>query len=53
MANGLIPGGEEKDKARQTFFLTPTNPCGNDPKEEEPHDDYTVPQKTLLYLWET
>ena len=45
LGNGLIPEGHEKDKARQAFFLTPTNPCGNDSEEEEPHDDYTVPQK--------
>ena len=41
----MIPGGKEKNKARQAVFLTPTNPFGNDPEEEEPHDDYTVPQK--------
>ena len=45
MGNGLIPGGKEKDKARQAVCLTPTNPFGKDPEEEEPHDDYTVPQK--------
>ena len=36
---GLIPGGKEKDKARQAVFRTPTNPFGNNPEEEEPHDD--------------
>ena len=25
LGKGLIPGGEEKDKARQAVFLTPTN----------------------------
>ena len=25
--------------------FTPLDPFGNDPEEEEPHDDYTVPQK--------
>ena len=45
LGNGLIPGGKEKDKACQAFFLTPTNLFGNDPEEEEPHDEYTVPQK--------
>ena len=44
MGSGLIPGGKEKDKARQAVFLTPTNPFGNDP-EEGAHDDCTVPQK--------
>ena len=45
LGKGLIPGGKEKDKARQTVFPTPTNPCGKDPEEETPHDDYTVRQK--------
>ena len=40
IGHGLIPGGKEKDKARQTVFLTPTNPFGNDPEEDEPHDDF-------------
>ena len=31
--NGLIPGGEESDKGRQTMFFTP------DSDEEEPSDD--------------
>ena len=31
--------------ARQAVFSTPTNPFGDDPEEEEPHDDFTVPQK--------
>ena len=34
------PGEKEKDKARQAVLLTPTNPFGNDPEEEEPHDDF-------------
>ena len=42
---GLIPGGKEKDKARQAVFLTPTNPFRNDPEGERAHDDLTVPQK--------
>ena len=44
---GTDSGGEEKDKARQSsVFLTPTDPFGNDPEEEEPDDDFTtVPQK--------
>ena len=45
----LIQVGKEKDKDRPAVFLTPTNPFGNDP-EEEPHNDYTVPQKVLSYL---
>ena len=43
----MILGGKETDKARQAVFLTPTNHFGNDLEEEEPHDDYTVPQKVL------
>ena len=37
LGHGLIPEGKEKDKARQAVFLTPTNPFGNDPEEEERH----------------
>ena len=40
LGNGLIPGGKEKDKARQAVSLTPTNPSGNDLEEEESRDDY-------------
>ena len=40
-----MPGGKEKAKARQAVFLTSTNPFGDDPEEEELHDDFTVPQK--------
>ena len=36
---------EEKDKAQEAVFFTPLNPFGNDPDEEKPHDDHTVPQK--------
>ena len=37
--------GKEKYTARLAVVLTPTNPFGNDPEKEEPHGDYTVPQK--------
>ena len=47
LGNGFIPGGREKDKARQEVFLTQTNPSGNDPEEERAHNDLTVPQKAL------
>ena len=33
LGKGLIPGGKEKDKARQAVFLTPTNPFGDDPSK--------------------
>ena len=45
LGKGLIPGGKEKDKARQAVFPTPTNPLVDDLEEEVPHDDKTVPQK--------
>ena len=32
--NGLIPGGKESDKGRQTIFFTPLNPFGGDSDEE-------------------
>ena len=44
LENGLIPGGHESDKGRQTVFFTPLNPFGGDSDEEEPCDDYTVLQ---------
>ena len=44
LENGLIPGGHESDKGRQTVFFTPLNPFGGDSDEEEPWDDYTVLQ---------
>ena len=45
LGNGLIPRRKEKDKARQAVFLTPMNLFGHDPEEEEPHDEFSVPQK--------
>ena len=45
LESGIILGGKENDKARQAVFFTLLNPFGNDPDEEKPHDDYTVPQK--------
>ena len=45
LGKGLIPGGKEKDKARQAVFLTPTNPFGHDPEEEEPREHFAVPRK--------
>ena len=45
LGKGLILGGKEEDKARHAVFLTPTNPSGDDPEEERPHDVFTVPQK--------
>ena len=45
LENGLIPGGKESKGGRQTIFFTPLNPFGGDSDEEEPRDDYTIPQK--------
>ena len=45
LVSGLIPGGKENDKARQAVFFTLLDPFGNNPDEEKPHDDYTVPQE--------
>ena len=46
LGNGLVPGGKEKDKARQAVKLT--NPFGNDPEEEAPHDDLYNPTASVL-----
>ena len=44
LENGLIPGGKESDKGRQTVFFAHLKPFGRDSEEEEePHDDFTVP----------
>ena len=45
LGSGIIPGGKENDKARQAVFFTLLHPFGNDPDEEKPHDDCTVPLK--------
>ena len=46
--SGIIPGGKEKDRARQAVPPTPLNPFGKDPEEEEKsHFDYKVRQKVL------
>ena len=50
LGKGLIPGGKEKDKDRQAVFLTSTNSFGDDPEEEEPHDDFT--ESNLCYEME-
>ena len=45
LGSGIIPGGKEKDRARQAVFPTPRILFEKDPEEEKPHFDYTVPQK--------
>ena len=50
LGNGIIPGRKENDNARQAGFFSPLNPFGNDPEEEEPHFDDTVPQKYIVKL---
>ena len=49
LGSGLIPGGKESDKARLAVFKTFLIPFGENPDEEEPHDDYTVPQKVQYH----
>ena len=45
LENGLVPGGKERHKGRQTVFLSPLNPFGGDSDCEEPSDVCAVPQK--------
>ena len=45
----MIQGGHGNDKGRQTVFFTPLNPFGGDSGEEEPSDDYAVPQKVHFH----
>ena len=49
LGSGLIPSGKESDKARQAVFFTPLNPFGENPDEEELHDDYAVLQKVCYH----
>ena len=52
LGSELIPGGKENDKARQAVFFTLLYPFGNNPTEEKPHDDFTVPQKVhYKHFW--
>ena len=44
LGSGLIPGGQENDKARQAVIFRPLNSFVNNPDEEKPHDDYAIPQ---------
>ena len=48
LVSGKIPGRKENDKDRQGVFFTTLDPFGNNPDEEKPHDDCTVPQKSKL-----
>ena len=41
LENGLIPGGHESEKGRQTVFFAPLNPLGGFSDEEKPRDDYS------------
>ena len=43
--SGLIPGGSENDRARQSVFCTALNPFGQDTEEEPRSFDYSGPQK--------
>ena len=52
LGQGLIPGGKEKDRARQALFLTPTNHFGDDPEEEEPRDDDSSTESSACYEME-
>ena len=47
MAHILIPyqWKEENKEERQTIFCTPLDPFGEKSDEEEPRDDFTIPQK--------
>ena len=49
LENGLIPGGKESHKGRQSVFFTPLNHFGGDSDEEELRDDHTIPQKVHYY----
>ena len=48
LENGLIPGGDESEKGRQTVFFTPLDPFGGDSDEEEPRDDAQFLKKCAI-----
>ena len=48
LGSGIIPGGKENDRARQSVFCTALNPFGKDPEEEPRNFDYNIPQEQLL-----
>ena len=45
VVSGIILGGKEEDKESPSSLSNPLNPFGKDPDGEEPHFEYTVPQK--------
>ena len=46
LENGLIAGGKQGKEGRQTIFSTPLNPFGENPDEEAPSDDFTIPSES-------
>ena len=42
---GLIAWGKQRNEGRQTIFFTPLNPFWENPDEEAPSDDFTIPKK--------
>ena len=48
LGTGLIPGGNENDRARQSVFCKALEPFGGDTEEEDRHFDYTVLSKSIL-----
>ena len=46
---GLIVGGGESKEERQTIIFTPLNPFGDNPDEEAPGVDLSVPRKVYYH----
>ena len=45
LQSGLVAGARESREGRQTIFFTPLNPFGDNPDEEKPSDDLSIPRK--------
>ena len=45
LETGLIVGGRESKEGRRTIFFTPLNLFGDNPDEEAPSDDLSVPRR--------
>ena len=45
LENGLMAGGKQSKEGRQAIFFTPLDPFGENPCDEEPSDDFTIPRE--------
>ena len=54
LQSGLVAGGRVSRDGRQTVFFTRLNPFGDNPDEEHPTDDLSIPRKVHYHSkWKT